>query len=100
MSASPGVYSEAAKGTPVITAFTVTTSATALNAANTVRRTLSIFNNGAATLYVGITSGVTTSNGYPVPAGTSFQDNRTESAWYGICASATLDVRTLEVSSG
>lgn len=96
----PGVISEAAKGSPTYGAVSVGTSATVIVAANTTRRTLSIFNNDAsAAMYVGPTDGVTTSNGYPVPAGQSFQDTRCETGWWAVCASGTINARYIEVSS-
>lgn len=96
----PGVISEAAKGTPTYGAVSVGTTATVIVAANTNRRTLSIFNNDAsAVLYIGTTAGVNTSTGYPVPAGTSFQDTRTESGWWAVCASGTINTRYIEVSA-
>lgn len=64
-------------------------------------QSLTFYNNGAATVYVG-GSDVTTANGAPVPAGTwspGFDLNADE-ALYGIVASGTVEVRVIEVGVG
>lgn len=48
---------------------TVTTSAGVLVAENKRRTALKIYHNGSTTIYVGSDNSVTTSNGYPLPAG-------------------------------
>jgi hypothetical protein len=55
-----------------------------------------VTNNGAAILYVG-DSGVSVSNGTPVPAAQSMSvDLATGSTLYGISASGSLDVRVAQ----
>ncbi len=56
-----------------------------------------IYNNGAQTLFVGGTSGVTAAAGYPVPVSTSLQVALGENeSLYGIVGTAgTVDVRVL-----
>jgi len=74
----------------------VTTNATALCTAKESRTSILIANNGSATLYIGTTSAVTTSTGTPVPEGQAHSDSGEHcyrGIWYGIVASATLDVR-------
>lgn len=99
--AAPGVLSEAAKGTPTITKVTVSTAAgQVLLAANPYRRVASFFNADASkTVWINTTAIGDTSTGYPIPAGTSFQDARTEIAWYACVATGTADVRVLEVAA-
>lgn len=73
---------------------TVTTSAQAIRAAATTRRSVTIYNNGSQAVYVGFDTSVTTSNGMPIPAGGE-REIRVTSAIYGIVASGTADVRYL-----
>lgn len=62
------------------------------------RRAIAVFNNSAATLYVGFSPNVTTGTGWPVPQGTSLpMDINSDVELYGI-AGSTLDVRILELS--
>ena len=81
-------------------AVTVTTNATALCTAKTSRKAILISNNDAsAVLYIGASSGVTTSTGTPIPAGQSFSDSGEycyTGIWYGIVASSTLNARVLD----
>lgn len=88
-------------GTKTYAAVTVpaTAGGILISAASGSRMSLAIFNTGSATLYIGSDASVTTSNGYPVPAGTSFTDSVSIDAWYGICATSTLDIRTMTVTS-
>lgn len=93
------VRDHATKGTPsAAAAVAPTTTATLLLAANANRVSALFTNNGAGTVYVGPTSAVTTATGHPVATGQPFSDNSTTSAWYGIMASGTGDVRVTEVS--
>lgn len=80
----------------VATAVTVTTSATLLPAsALTGRISLCVYNNGAATIYLG-PSGVTAASGFPLPAGGAFCDDVGAQAYYGIAAAGTVEARVLE----
>jgi hypothetical protein len=75
----------------------VAASATQLLAANSGRRVALITNTHAtATLYIGTTSGVTTSTGHPLPAGTSMSISYS-GALYGITASATITTGASEI---
>lgn len=73
-------------------AITVGTSATQIRAANTSRRSISIFNNGSVTVYVGYDNTVTVSNGMPIPPGGE-RELRVTSDVYGIAGTAGQDVR-------
>ena len=79
------------------TSTTVGTTATAIPATGmTGRLSVSIKNNGAATVYLG-PSTVTTDNGYPLAAGAEISlDANANCPIYGIVASGTVDIRTLE----
>ncbi len=82
---------------------TVTTQATELNT-NDKRVGLAIRNNDSTnTVYLGGTSAVTSSNGFPLLAGEVIQDldaydrNRGGvDTWYAITASGTINVRCIE----
>jgi hypothetical protein len=86
------------KGTSVFTTAAPTTSATLVLAANTSRKTATIYNNGSVTVYLGKDATVTTANGLPLPVGATLEDDSTTSAWYGITASGTGDLRIVEVA--
>lgn len=60
---------------------------------------LAVYNNGAATVFLGHSSGVTTANGYPLAAGgqVSVQFDSASQGLWGIVASGTVEVRTLEL---
>jgi hypothetical protein len=73
---------------------TVATTATLIKAAAS-RQSISIYNNGASTVFVGYDTAVTTTNGMPIPAGAE-REIRDELAVYGIVASGTVDVRYIE----
>lgn len=97
---SPGILSEAAKGTASYGAVSVGTTATKIADANELRRVLTFFNNDSAkSLFVGNDNSVTTSNGYVLPFQQAFQDTRTEGEWWGICSTGTIDVRKIEVTA-
>lgn len=79
-------------------AVTVGTTATLITAAapSQTRTSVTIYNNGASTVYLG-TSGVTAAAGLPLPAGQSMEDDVSLGAWYGITSSGTVEVRVVEV---
>ena len=88
-------------------AVTVETTATRLDTADetdsVAGSAVAVYNNGSVTVYVG-DSGVTTSNGFPLAAGSSMSfEIDTEpgdlpgDALYGIVASGTAEVRVLEL---
>jgi hypothetical protein len=80
-------------GTAFYGAVSVGTTATRIWAGKSIGRSALVFNNGAATLYVGTDANVTTSTGIPVAAGSGESFSAYTGAVYGICASGTLDVR-------
>jgi hypothetical protein len=82
-----------------VAAVTVGTSAAALPASALAnRRTVTVYNNGSATIFLG-PSGVLTTTGLPVTAGSAFSlDLAAGVVLYGISGSAGQDVRVLEVS--
>ena len=88
---------QSSSGTKTFTTAAPTTSATLLLAANGSRQSALLSNNGSQTVYVGKNSSVTTSNGVPIPAGSSLTDKSSRDAWYGITASGTGDMRICEV---
>ena len=75
----------------------VTSSETAIPATSqTNRRSILVINNGNATVFLGQT-GVTTGNGYPLKAGAEKSFDLDEKVTlFGITATDTVDVRTLE----
>lgn len=79
-------------------AVSVGNTATLLLAANERRVSAIIYNNGSVTIYVGNAS-VTSSNGIPVAAATSFTDDASNGALYAITASSTADTRVAEVTA-
>ncbi len=86
------------RGSKTVTAVSCTSgSATQVLAANDNRKSASLKNTGAATVYLGL-SDVTINTGYPLAAGESLTDGVSLDAWYGITASGTADVRVIEVS--
>jgi hypothetical protein len=88
------------RGPALTTGVSVGTDATALPSTPLDnRRTLIIYNNSSATVYLG-GADVTTSNGLPIPAGSYSPaiDAGVKMIIYGVVASGTADVRVLEVS--
>jgi hypothetical protein len=79
------------------TSVTCATSATAAPASVLANRhSICIYNNGANTIFIGPT-GVTTSNGFPLPAGGSFCDDvNTTQVYSCIVASGTENARVIE----
>jgi len=79
-------------------AVTVAASATLLSAANTDRQSIGIYNNDASvTMYIG-DSGVTTTNGYPIPAGGQAFFDKSTAAIYGIVAAGSINARIITES--
>ena len=93
--ANPLPIIEAGGGTVNIGAITVTTAATLIKAANTDRYSISVYNNGSATIYVGPDDTVTTSTGMPIPAAAE-REIKATTAVYGIIAAATANIRYWE----
>jgi hypothetical protein len=68
------------------------------SAAKDGRITYEVYNNGSATIYLGGTSGVTTSTGIPIPPKASRTlDLRLGANIYAISGTAGQDVRVMEV---
>lgn len=86
-------------------AVTVTTTATRLdaitdNADNKSGQSIAVYNNGAATVYLG-DSGVTTANGYPLGVGEHWAENLASGdELYGRVAAGTVEVRVIESGVG
>lgn len=85
------------KGTSAFTDPACDTTADLLLAANTSRKVAIIQNAGTVDCFIG-PSGVTTSSGLSLTAGASFVDAHSTSAWYGITASGTADIRVCEIA--
>lgn len=81
-------------------AVTVTTSATALHAADADPHSVAVANVGASTVYLG-GSDVTTANGFPLAAGASVPVGLSPSEiLYGRVTSGTVEVRVLRQGVG
>jgi hypothetical protein len=78
-------------------AVSVATSATLITPKDSARRSVVIYNNGSADVFLG-GSGVTTATGLVLDPGGSFTDDVSISAWYGIVASGTVEVRVAVVT--
>lgn len=87
----------AVAGTPTVTTAAPTTTAASVLAASSTRKEALIYNNGAVTVYLGTSAGVTVANGFPVPPGAVLEDNRHVGAWFGVTASGTGDLRIVSV---
>ncbi len=74
--------------------FSVTATAATILSANTNRVVRLIYNNGTVPIFIGGAS-VTTANGFPVPAGASFDASRFSGALYAVSTTA-CDVRIVE----
>jgi len=71
----------------------VTTQAVQLVAKDSKRARLIVYNNGSATVYILSAQNMTTSDGIPVAAGTSYTNDTTTAELYIVAASGTQDVR-------
>jgi hypothetical protein len=79
----------------------VTSTATLILAANNERKGSLIVNNDATvSMYIGMDANVTTSNGLPIGARSTFNNSGQNALWkgaiYGIVASGTVDTRYWE----
>lgn len=79
---------------------TVTTNATKILSSNAERKGCLIANTSNQTVFLGMDSSVTTSNGLPVPANGTFNNAGLEAAWrgdvWGIVSGTTADCRFWE----
>lgn len=81
---------------------TVATSATLILASNNARRGFVIYNNGNNLMYIGFTSGVTSTNGIPIQPQANLElngDRCWRGAVFGIAVSSSDDVRYWEWDS-
>jgi hypothetical protein len=92
------IVATGAAGTKTFTDPAPTSSAASIVAANAARQTVTIHNAGTVTVYLGSTSGVTTSNGIPLAPNATLCDESSVDAWYGITSSGTGDLRIVEVA--
>ena len=67
-----------------------TVGGTAIVAADATTKSVVIYNNGTATIYLG-PSGVLATTGLPLTAGSSFRESNINIALYGITAGATTE---------
>ena len=88
-----------ANGSFTATNKSVTTTAAQLDAGLASRAFVHVFNRGTADIFIGPSNAVTSTTGYPIPAGTD-----KVLAWgpglavWGIAATGTQDVRVMEVA--
>lgn len=87
------------RGSKTVGAVSVSDSATEVVAANADRKLVIIQNLGAATVYLGEDSSVTTTSGIELVTGAVLTDEHSADAWYGITESGSADLRVVEVSS-
>lgn len=91
----PQVQENVAVEKAVAAAHTVGTSSAELVANNPQRVAVTIYNAGAATVYIDKAT-ATTASSFPVPAGTAFEEREYTGAINAISGSAGQDVRTWE----
>jgi len=70
---------------------------TLLSPESDVTRTVEVFNNGNATIFVGFDATVTVLSGQPILPRTGWAISGIKSAIYGVAAVAGVDVRVLDV---
>jgi|GEM_PF-3217236 len=81
------------------TAVSVTGAATLVLAANANRKEYTIVHeNASETIYVGLTSGVTTANGSPLVANQFYGSNKYTGDVYAISDGTTVSVRAIEIA--
>jgi len=61
------------------------------------RKALLVFNNGAAIVYILGAKGQTSTDGIPVPAGTSYDDSESTGELFIVSEAAETDVRVMTV---
>lgn len=88
------------KGVRINSNVSVGTSATQLAFQNKNRKTISLQNNGAVTVFIGDSTVANTgaARGYSLFAGATFTDNASDGEWWAIGASGTSIVNVLEVT--
>lgn len=79
---------------------TVTSSPTLILASNLNRRGCEICNNGSVTMFVGMDSSVTISNGLPISTSSYLENSDLQAAYrgsiYGITAGTSVNIRYWE----
>lgn len=65
--------------------------------ASPMRSSYSIYNKGGADVYIGAHDGLSTDQGWPIPAGQMLNDDDDQEDVYFIAAAAATDVRVEEV---
>lgn len=86
------------RGSKTVSRASMTSTAGVILAAKTARIGAYLYNAGPNDVYLGTTSGVTTSNGFLFPVGATLEDDISNDAWYGICASSqTATIHAIEV---
>jgi hypothetical protein len=85
-------------GSKTFTTAAPTGTAASVVAANADRLSVTIQNVGEVAVYLGSTSGVTTSNGVELDPGDVLDDSSSVDAWWAITAAGTADLRIVEVS--
>jgi len=65
--------------------------------ANPLRTAYSIYNKGGADVYAGAHDGITTDQGWPIPAGQMISDDDDKEDVYLVSAAAGVDVRIEEI---
>lgn len=92
------IVATGAAGTKTFSDPAPTNSASSIVAAAAGRLSVSIFNAGTMTVYLGKDNTVTTSNGFPLVVGATLSDDVSVDAWWAITASGTGDLRIIVVA--
>ena len=82
-------------------AVSVTTTTRRILSFSTDRTTVVVYNNGTGSIFVGVDASLTTTNGFPIPAGMACVFSREfgddpQVARFAVCSSNTQDVRISE----
>lgn len=88
------------KGTRVHSIVTTTTTPQRIAVARSQRRTITLQNQGSATVYIGdqtVTASGST-RGYALFAGASFTDNASDGEWWAVASTSTQAVHIIDVS--
>lgn len=86
------------KGTNTTSTVQPNGTATLVVALNANRVNLLIYNAGSVPVYLGQSSGVTTSNGVPLGVNSSLEDTNSKDSWYAITAGGTGNLRVIETA--
>lgn len=83
-------------GTKSFSTGTITTAPVLLFIGRATRKRILFFNAGTVTVYLGSSSGVTPSGGFPLVPGACLTDDFSNDAWWAVTAAGTGDIRILE----